>query len=98
MITQFFRYRKIFVTLGTERFCIIIPFYENNTYLAMDPTGQIFTYDTIPLFDKSVNQYIIDEKEHSYDLVATYNGVASKFVNNIIAIADKQYEYNFVET
>lgn len=98
MITQFFRYRKIFVTLGTERFCIIIPFYENNTYLAMDPTGQIFTYDSLPVFDKSANHYIIDEKKHSYDLVATYNGDASKFVNNIIAIADKQYEYKFVET
>lgn len=96
MITQIFKYRKLHITLGKEKVCINIPLY-NTTYLAMDPSGQIFTYNDKPVFDKSLNHYIIDEN-HVYDLVAEYSGDTSKFFKNVIAILDKQYEYSFMET
>lgn len=97
MIKQVFKYRKLHIIIGGDTYCINIPFYGNNTYIAMDPNGHIYSYDDRPVFDKSLNHYIVTE-DGSYDLVAIYEGDTSKICGNIIAIIDKQYEYSFMES
>ena len=97
MIKQVFKYRKLHITINDHTYCINIPFYGNNTYIAMDPSGYIYAYDNLPVFDKGMNHYIVNE-DRSYDLVAIYEGDTSKICGNIIAIIDKQYEYSFMES
>lgn len=98
MITQLFKYRKLYITIDGITYTVNVPFYGTaKTFLAMDPDGKIFTYDAIPTFDSASQSYIIDESKNTYDLVAQYDGDTSKIYNNVIAILDKQYEYTFME-
>lgn len=96
MITQVFKYRKLYINIAGTTYSINVPFYGNNTYLAMDPDGRLHTYDVKPVFNTE-KQYYEVSPENTYDLVAQYEGNTSNLYTNIIEIVDKQDEYTFTE-
>lgn len=73
MIKQLFRYRKLNLVIDGVKHPAIIPYYGNNTFIAIDKDGSIFTFDEKPSFNTNTKEYNVS-KNGTYDLVARYLG------------------------
>lgn len=92
MFTQIFKYRKLHITVKGNTYTIHAPYYGNDTtYLAIEPSGFVIIFDSLPVYDESLQEYHVPDSA-SYDVVGKFDTLMDP---KLIRIEDKKYSYVF---
>lgn len=89
MFTQIFKYRRLHITIKGDTHTLYTPYYGDTTYLAIEPSGTVIMFDTLPVYDKILQEYHVSDGT-TYDVVGKFDTYMEP---TLIHIEDKKYIY-----